>query len=172
MSRKGFTLIELLIVVVIIGILAAIAVPKLQDIRGKSQVAAMKTDLRNMVSAMENFFDDNGYYPNAGATADTVLDAQKPAAFATQGLVLATSDASPANLTGVRTSRGVIVQLSLDPDSTGALVAGDFLDGAPSSANGYAMRAISTEVGTVCWMIVGNNNFSLAVNNKVECAPI
>jgi hypothetical protein len=34
------------------------------------------------------------------------------------------------------------------------------------------MRAISTEVGTVCWMIVGNNNFSLAVNNKVECAPI
>jgi prepilin-type N-terminal cleavage/methylation domain-containing protein len=57
--RKGFTLIELLIVVVIIGILAAIAIPKFANTKNKAYVASMKSDLRNLVSAQESYFSDN-----------------------------------------------------------------------------------------------------------------
>ena len=58
-NRKGFTLIELLIVVVIIGILAAIAIPKFANTKEKAVVAGMKSDLRNLVTAQEGFFSDN-----------------------------------------------------------------------------------------------------------------
>ncbi len=60
--RKGFTLIELLIVVVIIGILAAIAIPKFANTKGKAYVTAMKADLRNLVTAEEAFFSDSAHY--------------------------------------------------------------------------------------------------------------
>ena len=62
MNRKGFTLIELLIVVVIIGILAAIAIPKFANTKGKAYVTAMKSDLRNLVSSQEAFFSDSSKY--------------------------------------------------------------------------------------------------------------
>ena len=62
MSRKGFTLIELLIVVVIIGILAAIAIPKFANTKSKAYVTAMKSDLRNLVSAEESLFSDSARY--------------------------------------------------------------------------------------------------------------
>src|SRR3954447_3121343 len=60
--RKGFTLIELLIVVVIIGILAAIAIPKFANTKSKAYKTAMISDLRNLVTAEEAFFSDSGKY--------------------------------------------------------------------------------------------------------------
>ncbi len=61
-NSRGFTLIELLIVVVIIGILAAIAIPKFANTKEKAYVAAMKSDLRNMVTAEESYFADQVSY--------------------------------------------------------------------------------------------------------------
>src|SRR5881394_2829283 len=62
MNRKGFTLIELLIVVVIIGILAAIAIPKFANTKGKAYLASMRSDLRNLVTAEEAYFADSVKY--------------------------------------------------------------------------------------------------------------
>src|SRR5215813_12047308 len=60
--RTGFTLIELLIVVVIIGILAAIAIPKFQATKGKAFYAGMRSDLRNLATSEEGYFYDHAAY--------------------------------------------------------------------------------------------------------------
>jgi prepilin-type N-terminal cleavage/methylation domain-containing protein len=64
MDRKhgGFTLIELLIVIVIIGILAAIAIPKFGATKDKAYVARMITDLRNLGVSEEAYFADYATY--------------------------------------------------------------------------------------------------------------
>ena len=74
-NRKGFTLIELLIVVVIIGILAAIAIPKFAATKDKAKLASVQTDLRNVITAQEAYFADNATY------------AANPTALVTAGLI-------------------------------------------------------------------------------------
>ena len=66
-GQDGFTLIELLIVVVIIGILAAIAIPKFASTKEKAYITAMKSDLRNMMTAQESYFSDYGTYADQTA---------------------------------------------------------------------------------------------------------
>jgi len=60
--RRGFTLIEVLIVVVILGILAAIAIPKYQKTKDKAYFAVMRTDLRNLITAQEAYQQLAGAY--------------------------------------------------------------------------------------------------------------
>lgn len=63
-QRKGFTLIELLIVIVIIGILAAIAIPKFGETREAAYYAAMQTDLKNLNTAQELYYQEDYQYGN------------------------------------------------------------------------------------------------------------
>ena len=62
-SNKGFTLIELLIVVAIIGILAAIAIPQFASYRQKAYNSAAQSDLKNLKTNLESYFADNQAYP-------------------------------------------------------------------------------------------------------------
>jgi prepilin-type N-terminal cleavage/methylation domain-containing protein len=63
-ADSGFTLIELLIVVVIIGILTAIAIPKFKNSKERAIISQMKSDLRNMVTAQESYIADAATYYN------------------------------------------------------------------------------------------------------------
>jgi type IV pilus assembly protein PilA len=95
-NRKGFTLIELLIVVVIIGILAAIAIPKFSATREKAYFSAMKSDLRNVQTAQEIYYSSSASnYTYAAGTA-------------TNPAVIAPLDFSP--------SSGVTITVALTAD--------------------------------------------------------
>ncbi len=61
-DQKGFTLIELMIVIAIIGILAAIAIPQFSNYRMRSYNAAVISDLKNTSLAEEAYYNDNRSY--------------------------------------------------------------------------------------------------------------
>jgi type IV pilus assembly protein PilA len=106
MNRKGFTLIELLIVVVIIGILAAIAIPKFANTKEKAYIASMKSDLRNLVTAEEAYFADSVKYTSTVCTTNGcngVLFAQS-SGNGTPTIAL-TADGWTANQTNLNTTK-------------------------------------------------------------------
>lgn len=71
---EGFTLIELLIVVVIIGILAAIAIPQFTSTKEKAFDAAAQSDLRNMMTAEEAYFFNHQAYAAVSVAAGEGAD--------------------------------------------------------------------------------------------------
>jgi type II secretion system protein G len=79
---KGFTLIELLIVVAIIAILAAIAVPNFLEAQTRAKVSRVKADFRSLATALESYNVDNKHYPPSYAfgytTGATVFEASLP----------------------------------------------------------------------------------------------
>jgi len=78
-NRKGFTLIEVAMVAVVIGILAAVAVPRYAGVKDKAYMAAMKADLHTIAIYEEQFAADNhGQYFSGTATPDAPLNGFTP----------------------------------------------------------------------------------------------
>jgi type II secretion system protein G len=75
MRRGGFTLIELLIVVAIIAILAAIAVPNFLEAQTRAKVSRVKSDMRSLATAIESYRVDHNIYPRQGPANTCVISA-------------------------------------------------------------------------------------------------
>lgn len=72
-NEKGFTLIELMIVIAILGILAAVAIPNFLNARGKAQDASALSSLEAVKTALEMYAADNGVYPTLANATGTAL---------------------------------------------------------------------------------------------------
>ena len=99
-SQKGFTIIELLIVVVIIGVLAAIAIPKFANTKEKALVAAMKSDLRNLAGTQEAYWNQNQTY-YAGVIPNLAVFKYQPSVGVAVTMVNSTAAGWSAKATGL-----------------------------------------------------------------------
>ena len=90
-SCPGFTLIELMVVIVILGILAGLIVPRLTDKPDKARVVKAKMQVENLAMAIKQFKLDNGFYPSTEQGLQALVDApsvgQKPRDYPEKGYI-------------------------------------------------------------------------------------
>jgi len=81
-DQRGFTLIEIMVVVIILGLLAGLVLPRVLGQEEKARINAAKTQIRALEGALDAFKLDNGFYP----ATDQALDAlDKDREFLTKG---------------------------------------------------------------------------------------
>ena len=111
--RQGFTLIELLLVVVIIGLLAAIAIPKFGNTKGKATVASMKSDLRNLASSQEGYWV--GFRTYYGGVIPNAAFNYRPSEGVTVTMVSGTNTGWSASATSSLTPQTCVIFYGVAP---------------------------------------------------------
>ncbi|OIO47761.1 MAG: hypothetical protein AUJ28_00455 [Parcubacteria group bacterium CG1_02_37_51] len=101
-NKKGFTLIELLVVIAIIGLLSTLAVVSLNSARSKARDARRTSDIRQIQTALDMYYNDAGAYPAGaaiaiGTTAADTLSTGGFAAAATGTTYMVTVPLDPQN---------------------------------------------------------------------------
>jgi prepilin-type N-terminal cleavage/methylation domain-containing protein len=114
-KRRAFTLVELLVVITIIGILAGLLLPAVQQAREAARRGACQSNLRQVGLATHNFHSTFGFFPrnNCGADSGTYIPNYEPSVFTK---LLPYLDLKQANAGGVR--HGCFIEISDDTISS------------------------------------------------------
>jgi prepilin-type N-terminal cleavage/methylation domain-containing protein len=172
-NRQGFTLIELLIVVAIIGILAAVAIPQFSAYRQKGFNSSAASDIKNAKTAEESLFADNQTY--GSSQASVTLDAL--GGTATTGILIAgpmsvapttAGGASGAALVGDRLVDGVVTQFGVGVAASNGVNMVAHIDVAGAAAAAYVLatkhnqgtRVFAAESASTAIMFVQNDTWA------------
>jgi type II secretion system protein G len=110
MKQKGFTIVELLIVIVVIGILAAITIVAYNGIQGRARDSQRVADMQSIVKALELYKTANGSYPAAVPTANA------------SGWEVSTNGTAATTFINTLVTSNTIAKVPVDPVNTGTVV--------------------------------------------------
>ena len=111
-DEKGFTLIELMIVIAIIGILAAIAIPQFAAYRQRAYVSACESDAHSYANAQEAYYADTGRYALTASILEAATYGAEPSDNTT--VAIAQANANSFSMTFTDTPHGVVVTYRSD----------------------------------------------------------
>jgi type IV pilus assembly protein PilA len=162
--QKGFTLIELMIVVAIIGILAAVAIPAYGDYTARAQAAEAFTLMDGVKTPLTELYTSNGTFliDNSGAgTGITAITAGKYVASMTAGSAVPSTSGSTTSVEARFKTSGVSSRL-LENGVAGGTALGvhmyyNPITGAWSCENGYADQDILATSGNAAAAVAGAN---------------
>jgi prepilin-type N-terminal cleavage/methylation domain-containing protein len=149
-SQKGFTLIELLIVVAIIGILAAVAIPQFAAYRVRGYNSSALSDLRNFKTAQESLWADSqcyGMVDGGNQAAAVLLQAAAPGA-------------------GIQVAQGPLSPASMDNATPGARIAGVNAAGATGVIPVGVGNGVNTHVAVIATAAGHYNTYVMATRHE------
>ncbi len=152
--QKGFTLIELMIVIAIIGILAAVAIPQYQNYIARTEVQTSLSDLRGAMNAIEDYINRYTLMGNAAAMegytgAEIDAPEESTGKYAITSAITAGTDATTAGSTG-----SVVYTVTFSTAAAGPIQTGTyFLTGTPTPIEVGAQVANES----VAWAITGGS---------------
>lgn len=152
-KQAGFTIVELLIVIVVIGILAAITIVAYNGVQGKARDAQRVADMQSIVKALELYKAANGVYPAAVPTANA------------SGWEVSTDGTTATNFLSLLVSSKTVPKVPVDPVNTGTVVnTGSLGPDYASSAKlyfyfRYAAGSSGCDVSRGDYYVLGVNRF-------------
>lgn len=168
-DEGGFTLIELLIVIVILGILAAIVVFAVQNLSGTSAQASCRSDYKTVETAVEAYKAQMGNYPDGSTTGGTGV--QTDADATTVNAASATQASGSELLQTGNTTTGVTTGTG-NPNSVGGTGVGPWLRDVPQNSGHYTIFAANDGSGDVSVYDSAGTALVGAANTQSACSSV